>query len=124
MRLAILLALPLLGAAAPPAEMPLTVTLSNFRFAPQSIRMVHGQAYLLTLANRSGNGHAFTAPKFFAAAGMDSATRAKLARGGIEVPGHGTVAVRLVAPPAGRYRLKCGHFMHGAMGMTGDILVE
>ena len=115
MRLAtLLLALPLLGAA--PAPIPVTIALSNYRFDPASIRLQHGQAYVLHLVNRSGGGHSFVAPQFLAAAGAP--------RGGIEVAGGATVDVPIVAPAPGRYKLKCGHFMHPAFGMKGAIIVE
>ena len=115
MRLAtLLLALPLLGAA--PAPTTVTIALSNYRFDPAAIRLRHGQPYVLHLVNRSGGGHSFVAPDFLAAAGAP--------RGAIEVPGGATVDVPVVAPAPGRYKLKCGHFMHGAFGMKGAIIVE
>jgi plastocyanin len=127
MQLKLLIALPLLGAAPPvlpPAPTPITVTLDNFRFGPPIIQMVHGRPYVLQLVNRSKGGHDFTAPKFFAASGLDAAARARVAAGEVEVPGHGEVMLRLIAPPPGRYKVKCTHFMHGAMGMKGEIIVD
>ena len=115
MRIAtLLLALPLLGAA--PAPTALTVAMSNFRFEPSAIRLHHGQPYVLRLVNRSSGGHSFVAPGFLVAAGA--------ARGAVEVPGGAAVDVPLVAPAPGRYKLKCGHFMHPAFGMKGEIVVD
>ena len=115
MRLAhLLLAFPLLGAS--PAATPLAVTLSNFRFDPAVIRLVHGRPYVLRLVNQSDGGHNFVAPDFLAAA--------RVGRGKIEVPGNGTVDVALVAPAAGRYKVKCTHFTHTMRGMKGTIIVE
>ena len=110
----LLLALPLLGAA--PAATAVTVAMTNFRFAPAALRLQHGQPYVLHLVNRSSGGHSFVAPQFLAAAGVP--------RGAIEVPGGATVDVPIVAPAPGRYKLKCGHFMHPAFGMKGTIIVD
>ena len=115
MRLAyLLLAFPLLGAA--PSATPLTVNLSNFRFEPTVIRLVHGRPYVLRLVNQSDGGHNFVAPEFLAAA--------RVGRGKIEVPGNRTVEVAIVAPAAGRYKVKCTHFTHSMRGMKGAIVVE
>jgi plastocyanin len=127
MQLKLLIALPLLGAAQPMlpgAPTPVTVTLDNFRFGPPIIQMVHGRPYVLHLVSRAKGGHDFTAPKFFAASGLDVPTRARVGRGEVEVPAHGSVAIQLIAPPPGRYKVKCSHFMHGAMGMKGEIIVD
>ncbi len=115
MRLAcLLLAFPLLGAS--PAATPVTVTLSNFRFDPGVIRLVHGRPYVLRLVNQSDGGHNFVAPAFL--------TAARVGRTKIEVPGNRTVNVAIVAPAAGRYKLKCTHFTHSMRGMKGTIVVE
>ena len=108
------LVLPLLGAA--PAPTTVTIALSNYRFDPAAIRLQHGQPYVLRLVNRSGGGHSFVAPQFLAAAGVAS--------GAIEVPGGAAVDVPIVAPAPGRYKLKCGHFLHPTFGMKGAIIVD
>jgi plastocyanin len=117
MRLApLLLALPLLGAAPAPAPTTVTIAMSNFRFEPAVIRLKRGQPYVLHFVNRSKGGHNFIAPKFFQAtrSGVDA----------VEVPGNSAIDFSIVAPVPGRYKVKCGHFMHGAMGMKGEVLVE
>ena len=115
MRLAcLLLAIPLLGAS--PSATPVTVNLSNFRFDPAVIRLVPGRPYVLRLVNQSDGGHNFVAPQFLAAA--------RLAQTEIEVPGNRTVEVALVAPAAGRYKVKCTHFTHSMRGMKGEIIVQ
>jgi plastocyanin len=98
----------LLGAGPAPAE--LTVALANYRFEPASIHLEHGRSYLLHLVNRSTRGHNFVAPALIA--------------GKVEVPAGGRVDVAVVAPPAGRYPLKCTHFTHALRGMKGEIVVD
>lgn len=116
MRLAhLLLALPLLGAA-PMAGSPVVITMSNFRFTPAAIRLVHGQRYVLHLVNQASGGHNFVAPLFLAAA--------RAPRGTIDVAGGTTVNIPIVAPAPGRYKFKCGHFMHSTFGMKGEIIVD
>lgn len=122
MRLTLLIALPGLAIAAPspagPGDTPVTVVLSNYSFAPSTIRLVHGHAYVLRLVNDSDRGHNFVAKPFF------SAARVLVDNGAVEVPKHGAVDVHLVAPPPGRYKLRCTHFTHSMRGMTGEIIVE
>ena len=112
--LAGLLPLPLGGAA--PAPTALTIELSNYAFEPATIRLHHGQPYVLNLVNRSGRGHNFVAPQFLAAAGAG--------RGKIEVADGATVSVAIVAPAAGSYKVKCTHFTHAMRGMKGNIIVD
>ena len=118
MRLAsLLLALALpLPLSASPAPTTVTVGLSNYRFEPAVIRLRRGQPYILNLVNRSGRGHNFVAPDFFAAAGFGFRK--------VEVPPRGAAKLALTAPAAGRYRVKCTHFTHALRGMKGEILVE
>lgn len=100
-----------------------TVTLSSFDYTPATIRLRAGQPVILRLVNTSGKGHDFSAPEFFAAAAVRPQDRALLAKGKIELGGH--VARELaLRPAAGRYRLRCTHFMHSAFGMKGAIVVE
>jgi plastocyanin len=108
---------------APPAETRLAVTLANFDFSPSTISLVHGQAYALELINTAGGGHNFVAPKFFAAAQVSASDRARIVKGGVEVPGGERVTIHLVAPAAGRYPLKCSHLFHSTFGMKGTIVV-
>ena len=116
-------------AAAParpaPPETNVRVTLANFKFTPSTITLVHGQAYELDLSNTAGGGHNFVAPRFFAAARMSAADRARVGtKGVIEVGGGEEVALHLIAPPAGRYPVKCSHPFHSTFGMKGAIVVN
>jgi plastocyanin len=107
---ALFLALPLLLGAAGPAPTELTIALENYRFDPATIRLQHGRPYVLHLVNRSGGGHNFVVPGLLA--------------GKVEVASGATADVVLVVPAAGRYPLKCTHFMHSTFGMKGSIIVE
>lgn len=116
-----------LGAAplspAEPAQ-AIAVTLSNFDFTPSIITMVHGRAYALTLTNIAGGGHNFAAPAFFAAAKVEPADRARIANGTVEVAGGHSVTIHLIAPAAGRYKVRCTHTFHTMFGMKGAIVVS
>ena len=110
------LALPLPLGAASPAPTHVTIALSNYRFDPAPIRLRRGQPYVLHLVNRSGRRHNFVAPAFLAAA--------RAGRGKIDVPPGGGANVAIVAPAAGRYKVKCTLFSHAMRGMTTEIIVE
>jgi uncharacterized cupredoxin-like copper-binding protein len=114
--LAILAAVPAPAAA----QQTLEVQLSSFDFTPSTLRLRAGEPVVLHLVNSGDGGHNFSAPQFFAAAhGVSGA----VSHGAVEVPGHGSVDVRLT-PARGRYRLKCTHTLHATFGMRGDIVVE
>lgn len=116
------LVLPTTSSAQAPATVE--VQLSSYRFAPRPIQLEQGRPYVLRLVNSSGSGHNFAAPAFFAAATVTPQDRAWLKNGKVEVPSRQVREIRLVAPAAGTYRLKCTHFMHGAFGMNGEIIVR
>lgn len=113
----------LLGASAalPAQGAVVTVQLSNFSFAPNSIELRAGAPTTLHLRNSSHGGHNFSAPQFFAAARIDPRSAAYVRNGAVEVPGGGAVNVTLV-PAAGSYRLKCTHTLHSSFGMKGTIV--
>ena len=125
MRLVLPLAILCLAAAPPPpTETMVSVSLSDFRFAPASVRIEHGRPIVLRLTNNSERGHNFVAREFFAAAAIDASGQRLVRRGKVEVPSHGTIELRLVAPAAGHYRLTCTHFTHAMRGMKGKIVVS
>ena len=129
MRIAALLALPviLLGAqpAAPQAPAVIGVQLANFSFTPKDIVLDHGQSYVLRLANVSDGGHDFTAPQFFAASAIAAADRPLVTEGEVEVPPGQVREIHLTAPDAaGKYHLKCSHSFHKMFGMSGSIIVR
>jgi len=117
-----LLALALLAAAPAAPEQRIDVALSNFKFTPSTIALVHGQSYVLHLT--SSGGHSFAAKDFFAAATMPAADRAKLKDGKIELDSDHAVDLHFTAPRAGSYPIKCTHLLHASFGMTGKFVVS
>ena len=109
--------------SAEPEDASISVQLSNFRFTPDMIELVHGQPYVLELTNIAGGGHNFVAKTFFAAAAVDPADQGKVKDGAVDVPGKQTVAIHLTAPAAGSFEVHCSHFMHSSFGMKGTIHV-
>jgi uncharacterized cupredoxin-like copper-binding protein len=108
--------------AAAPAEQRIDVALSNFKFAPDTIRLVHGQSYVLHLS--SSGGHSFGAKAFFAAAKMPAADRARVRDGKVDLEGGEAVDLHFTAPAAGAYPIRCTHFLHASFGMTGKFVVS
>jgi len=122
----------LVAAQAPLSELPaqpsapetVTVTLSNFKFAPSEIVLQHGRPYRLHLTNGAGGGHDFTAPEFFAASAIAPPDRALVTDGKVKLAGKGSVDITLTPKRAGVYALRCSHFLHAGMGMSGHITVQ
>jgi plastocyanin len=115
-------ALFLLSLAGPAAAQPAQVLVQvySFGFAPQPIHLAAGRPVTLTLTNRSGSAHDFTAPGFF--------QHARIIAGGpvsdeVELRPHETRSVTLV-PAAGTYQAHCSHFLHKQMGMSDTIVVN
>jgi uncharacterized cupredoxin-like copper-binding protein len=111
------------ASAQTPVPERVPVALSSFAFTPSVIKLVHDRRYVLELTNSSNGGHDFSAPAFFAAAQVDPADRSRIGKHGVEVGSGQTVSIALTAPKAGRYKLRCSHFLHSTMGMTGEIIV-
>lgn len=125
MRLAALAALAMLASTPAVAQSAtIEVRMSNFKFEPRSIELRAGQDYALTLINESNGGHSFAASDFFARAIVNAADRALIREGTIEVPGHQRRTIRFRAAPAGAYKVKCTHTLHGTFGMKGEIVVR
>ena len=98
------------------------VELSSFDFAPRELHLHAGQPYVLVLTNAASGGHNFSAPKFFAAARVQSGDAGLIEGGEIEVPGRSTRTVHLI-PASGNYKLTCTHTAHALFGMKGRIIV-
>jgi plastocyanin len=96
------------------------VDVASFYFAPKPIHLAAGRQVTLTFVNRSGSGHDFTAPRFFAKSRIISGGAPE---GEIELAPHQTRSITLV-PSAGTYSAHCSHFMHKQFGMTDTIVVN
>lgn len=100
------------------------VRLANYSFTPRTIVLDHGRSYVLRLANVAGSGHDFTARQFFASATIEPDHRHWVSEGEVEVPPGQVREIRLTAPTAGSYDLKCTHSLHKLFGMSGKIVVR
>jgi plastocyanin len=110
------------GAHAQTAE-PVTISLSDYAFAPAEINLKAGTAYRLHFTNAGTKDHDFTAPEFFAAAQIAPDDQIKVKRGTVAIDKGQEVEVT-VMPGAGNYKVSCTHFMHSMMGMHGTIAVQ
>ena len=106
------------AASTPPAVVP--IALYSYGYTPTPIVLHAGQPVTLRLENRSGSGHSFKAPQFFASARM---LNGAVQDGDIHIKGGQSASVTLV-PAAGTYPLHCSHFMHDTMGMHSTIYVR
>jgi plastocyanin len=96
------------------------ITVWSFGFSPHPIHLAAGRPVTLTFVNRSGSSHDFTARTFFANA---SITAGDARDGEVELGPHETKTVTLI-PRAGTYHVHCSHFLHSAMGMSDEIVVD
>lgn len=101
-----------------------TVELSSFKFTPARIVLDHGRRYRLHLVNSASGGHNFSAAGFFSGASIAPEDRGRIVGGEVSLRGGESVDIRLVAPAPGQYKVRCTHFMHGAFGMKGEIVVS
>jgi uncharacterized cupredoxin-like copper-binding protein len=100
----------------------LTISLSNFAFDPEHIRLKVNTPIRLRLVNESGGGHSFSAPTFFAASSLEPGSSVPTG-GKVEVGSHQTVDIILAPRVPGQYRVECPHFLHTLFGMHGTIEV-
>jgi len=97
-----------------------TIQLYSFGFTPNAIHLTAGRPVTLNFVNSAGGGHNFSAPSFFAAATITSGSAPN---GLVELGARQSRSITLV-PRAGRYKVRCTHFLHQQMGMSGQILVN
>lgn len=110
----------LLAQPVPAQSQQVIVQVWSFGFAPRPLHLAAGRPVTLTFVNQSGGSHDFTAREFFAASAISAGT----APGGeIALAGHETKSITLV-PRAGSYEAHCTHFLHAAMGMSEQIIVD
>ena len=120
-RLAAAAALPLVLAAAAPAQpAQLVVQVYSYGFAPQPIRLAAGRPVTLTFVNQSGSSHDFSAHGFFSRARVLAGDASE---GEVDLSPHQARSITLV-PTAGTYHAHCSHFFHKQMGMSDLIIVN
>lgn len=100
------------------------ITMANFSYSPEIIRLEHGKAYRLHLVNQADGGHNFVARDFFAAATIAPQDRARIDHGAIELAGGQSADIRLMIDRPGNYDVHCSHFLHTTFGMSGHIEVR
>lgn len=105
-------------AAAAEAE----VVLTSFEYSPRTLRLQAGAPVRLTIRSTEG-GHDFTAPDFFAAAGVALGDVERIANGQVDLAEGESITLHLI-PVAGRYDLVCTHTGHALLGMRGEIIVS
>ena len=111
-------------ASAAPAGQQIDVTLSNFSFAPNMLRLQRNTSYTLHLMNSASGGHSFSAPELFAAVQIAPEDSGKIANGRIEIPAGQAVDIHLTPMSAGTYQIVCTHFLHQTFGMHGTAVIE
>jgi plastocyanin len=112
------------GRAVAQAAEPVSVSLTNYAFTPDTLALKAGTPYRLHFINGESKNHNFSAPKFFAASQVAPEDQVKIKSGTIEVGGGQMVDVTVTPGQAGSYSFTCTHFMHRSMGMHGTIAVQ
>ena len=111
-------------AADAPTRQDIQVTLSNFNFAPNMLRMQRNMSYAIHLVNSASGGHSFSAPGFFAAVAVAPEDRSKIVNGKVDIPAGQTVDITVTPMTAGSYPIVCTHFLHSTFGMKGEAVIE
>jgi len=101
-----------------------TITLSSFAYAPETIRLQRGRPYRLRFVNAADGGHNFVAREFFEAATIAPEDRSRVDEGMVELGGGRSADVRVMIARPGDYNVHCSHFLHTTFGMSGAIVVE
>ncbi len=100
----------------------LTVTMTEYRFAPQHIMLRRGVPYRLHLENAGKELHEFTAKAFIAAAKIRNPEVLVAASHDVVLQPGEAKDLYLVVDTPGHYPLSCAD--HDFLDMTGDITVE
>ena len=114
----------LTGSAQPQTVQQINIALTNYAFAPDTITMKANTPYRLHLTNGASKSHNFSSPEFFAASTVAPEDKSKIEDGVIELEGGQAVDVTVTPNRGGTYAVTCTHFMHGMMGMKGQITVQ
>jgi uncharacterized cupredoxin-like copper-binding protein len=100
------------------------IVLSNFSFAPSTLRLQRNMPVTLHLMNNGSGGHAFSSPELFTAVMVAPEDKDKIMGGKIEIPVGGSVDITITPMTAGSYPIVCTHFLHQSFGMRGVALIE
>ena len=119
-----LLLVPHVPASAAPAGDQIEVSLSNFSFTPNMLRLQRNTSYTLHLMNNASGGHSFSAPELFAAVMIAPEESGKIANGRIEIPAGQAVDIHFTPMTTGTYQIVCTHFLHQTFGMRGSAVIE
>lgn len=121
----------LFAAAAAPAQnwakgTPLSVTVTNDRFAPAQLTMKSGGQYILRLRNASDRKHNFSAPAFFKYARVSPADGRLISDNKVDLEPGQSATLHLVAPdtPNSHYEFRSTNLADAAEKLKGDILVR
>jgi len=118
--LALSAALALMAPAAAKTATVVPVHFYSFGYAPSPIVLTAGRPATMLFSNRSGQGHTFKAPRFFASARVISG---EIHGGEIHLGAGQTQSVTLV-PAHGTFKVHCSHFMHDQLGMNAWLYVR
>jgi uncharacterized cupredoxin-like copper-binding protein len=119
------LAISLLLTAAAGAQTAITVSLTNYAFAPSTLTLKAGEAYRIHFSNDANKSHDFSAHEFFASSTVAPGDKAKIEEGGeVELEGGQSADITLTPNRPGTYAVTCTHFMHSMLGMNGKIVVQ
>ena len=99
-----------------------TVTTSEYHFAPDKLVFRHGVPYRLHIENHGKDLHEFTAPEFFKAVELRDGAPLNADKIEIEIPPGTSKDLYFLAHRSGRYPLRCSD--HDWAGMKGKITVE
>jgi hypothetical protein len=99
------------------------VTLSDYRIAPDRLRLAAGKPIVLRFHNRNADSHNFTARKFFAAAQVRAEDRRAVAGGALDFAG-GEIREIGIVPARGSYPASCTQKYHATLGERGEIEVQ
>lgn len=101
-----------------------TITMSNYAFAPDKIELLADSDYQLHFVNGSSKGHDFSAVDLFSAGTVAPDDQSKVKDGAVEVEAGQTVDIRFTPKKKGSYPVRCTHFLHASFGMTGTVTVQ
>ncbi|MGN6516562.1 MAG: cupredoxin domain-containing protein [Rhizomicrobium sp.] len=102
-----------------------TISMSNYAFAPATLNLRANQPYRLVFTSTVTKDHDFSAPALFKSGEIAPQDKAKVSSDGdVEVDDGGTVTVNFLPEKPGTYPFECDHFMHAMLGMKGQAIVQ